>query len=564
MDLERLKQTDVWNLYEECLNYARMINLFSEVDRNDRFYNGNQWEGVKLKGVEPVQLNFIKPIVKYKAGTITQNLLSINYSANNFENKDFRDVAKKTCELLNQRADKTWELNKMDDKIRKVVKKAAINSEGIAYITYDDEQSNPIVELLSKTDIFYGNENDPDIQTQPYILIKQRKPIIELREIARKEEVPEEEIKLIVGDNFNFEEAGDSAKLEKDKMCTMVTKMWKENGEVYFSKATRYCEIKKTANSGLSLYPVAHFLWEEKEGSARGEGEVKYLIPNQIEVNKTEMRRILTVKNTAYPQKIYNKDKIVNPEAIDRVGASISVKGLETDDVKKAFTTTNPVQMSTDVEKLLNDLISTTRELANASDVASGNIDNTTLQNASGRAILAVQQAATQSMNEQEAGIKSFCEDIARIWLEFWKVYNDNGLILEDKEIDQRTGEEIITPVEVSADILEQLQATVKIDITPRSSFDRYAQEQSYENLLLQKLITLEEFVELIPFDTVWDKPALQEMIKKRKEQQKKISEIQSQAELLQAEANKYIGTQQDIEMIEQQGQNLINQAMPS
>ena len=66
MDLETLKETDIWQLYSEAQSYARLIGIYSDTDRNFRMYNGNQWEGVKVKDVELVQLNFIKPIVKFK------------------------------------------------------------------------------------------------------------------------------------------------------------------------------------------------------------------------------------------------------------------------------------------------------------------------------------------------------------------------------------------------------------------------------------------------------------------------------------------------------------------
>ena len=78
-------------------------------------------------------------------------------------------------------------------------------------------------------------------------------------------------------------------------MVTIVYKMYKKEGKVLFSSATRWVEIENDIETGLSLYPVAHFIWEEKKGSARGEGEVRYLIPNQIEVNRTEMT--ITARN---------------------------------------------------------------------------------------------------------------------------------------------------------------------------------------------------------------------------------------------------------------------------
>ena len=55
----------------------------------------------------------------------------------------------------------------------------------------------------------------------------------------------------------------------------------------------------------------------------------------------------------------------------------------------------------------------------------------------------------------------------------------------------------------------------------------------------MQKLISLEEFIDLIPYDTVWDKPALQEMIKKRKEAQRRIAEFQNKGLMLQQQIRK-------------------------
>ena len=107
MDLEQLKETDIWTLYEQCRNYCRMQGMFRDTDDNYRMYNGNQWEGVIVKGIEPIQENFIKPIVKYKVGNITSNLWQINFSSENFENKEFRETADKTCEMLNRKARKT-------------------------------------------------------------------------------------------------------------------------------------------------------------------------------------------------------------------------------------------------------------------------------------------------------------------------------------------------------------------------------------------------------------------------------------------------------------------------
>lgn len=546
MTEEELKKTPIWELYEQGRNYCRLINMYTDTDKNYEFYNGNQWKGLKVSGIEPVQLNFIKPVIKYKVSNIMANLYGINYSSENYENKEFRSTAEETCKLLNKRASKIYEKDYMDYKLMKMCKDSAINDEGILYVTYDTETEMPSNEVLTKNDVYYGNENDSDIQRQPYILIKQRRSVMEVRDLAEREGVSEEKLSYIIGDNDNFEEAGEQAKLEKDAMCTMVTKLWKENGTVWYAKSVKYQEIVKPTDSGLKYYPLVHMLWEEKEGSARGEGEVRHLIPNQIEVNKTIMRRLITVKNTAYPQKVVDITKVANPNAVNEIGGVIKAKG-NVDDVNKIFSNVAPAQMSTDVEKVQNELIQITRDLAGAGDNATGDIDP---ESASGRAILAVQQAHKQPLVEQTSYLKRAIEDIARIWLDMITTYADNKITLEEEEVDPNTNETFIVLKDVPVTVLEQLKATVKVDITPKGAFDKYAQELSLENLLnngffnIQRLPELEIYNNLLDDDSVMPKQKITKAIEKMKEEQQKIAMINAQAQLMQERASQFLNSE--------------------
>lgn len=544
MDLEEIKETDIWTFYDQAINYCRLIGMYGDTDVNYRMYNGDQWYGLKVKGIEKVQYNFIKPIVKYKTGIVLTNLYAINYSSENFENQEFRKSGEKICKLLNKRAARIWEHDYMDLKLRLVVKDSAINDEGVMYVRYDDEKKQPVNEVINKNDIYFGNENDSEIQNQPYILIKQRKPVSEVKEIAENNGVSPEKINYIMGDLENIEEAGEASKYEKDNMCTLVTKMYKKNGKIYFAQGTRYVDIKKETDTGLTYYPVAHLLWEEKKGSARGEGEVRYLIPNQLETNKTAMRMALTVKNTAFPQKIANMAKIVNPSALDEVGGTIKTNGgVSVDDVSKIFAYVNPAQMSPDVKALQEELIQSTRELAGAGEIATGQINP---ESASGRAILAVQQAAQQPLTEHLQYTKAFCEDLARIWLDMITVYNDS-IELEDEIEDPQTGEKISQIVKIPKVSLEELQAVVKVDITPKGAFDKYAQEMSIENLLtngffsVQRLPELKLYLDCLDDDANMPKQRILEVITRAEMEQQKIAQMNAQAQIMQENAMQFL-----------------------
>ena len=545
MDIQEIKETPIWALYEKGRNYHRLTGIYTDTDRNYRMYNGDQWGKAKLGDVEPVQKNFIKPIVKYKVGVIHDNLYAINYSSQNFENKDFRKEAEKICEMLNKKAARIWEKDKLDFKGRRITKDAAINDEGIMYVNYDVEKQTPLNEIIKKNDIYYGNENDDEIQSQPYILIRKRMPVSNAIEMALDEGLPENKIDMIIGDNDTFEESGEAAKDELDNMVTVITKMYKKDDTVHFSMATRWVTIKDDKDSGLTYYPVAHYNWEEKEGSARGEGEVRFLISNQIEVNRTEVRRVLTVKYQAYPQKIVNIEKIVNPSALNQVGGNIKVKGgMSVDDVSKIVATLPPAQMSPDVKQLQEDLIQVTRDLAGAGDIATGQVNP---EDASGRAILAVEQASKAPMTEQKESYKNFIEDLAKIWLDMIIVYSQDGIKLEEEVTDPMTGEVTTQLVDVPQTALQELQAVVKVDVTPKGAFDKFAQESSIENMYVQgmfnvqRIAELKTYVKLLDDDSVMPKHKLEEAIEIIEEEQAKIAAIQAQAQIMQQRASMFL-----------------------
>ena len=550
MDKQEIRETTAWQLYEKGRNYHRLTGIYTDTDKNFRMYNGDQWKHAKLGDVEPVQKNFIKPIVKYKVGVVHDNLYAINFSSMNFENKDFRQQAEKICEMLNKKASRIWEKDKMDFKGRRITKDAAINDEGIIYVNYDLDNQMPLNEIIKKNDIYYGNENDDDIQSQPYILIRKRMPVVNAIDMAINEGMGEDKIQYIIGDNDTFEESGEAAKQELDNMVTIITKMWKEKGTVHFSMSTRWVDIKKDKDSGLTYYPVAHFNWEEKEGSARGEGEVRFLIPNQIEVNRTEVRRVLTVKYQAYPQKIINADMIANPSAANKVGAVIKTRGGKTvEDVAKVMSTLPPAQMSPDVKQLQEDMIQVTRELAGAGDIATGQVNP---EAASGRAILAVQQASQSPMTEQKESYKNFIEDLAKIWLDMIIVYSQDGLKLEEDITDPQTGEELTQIVTVPQTALQELQAAVKVDITPKGAFDKYAQEMSIENMFqqglfnVQRLQELKVYIKLLDDDSVMPKAKMEEAVRIMEEEQEKIAMMNAQAQMMKQRASQFLNEDPD------------------
>ncbi len=548
--------TQVWRDYQKGVMFNRTKNLYTNTEKNYNFYYGMQWEGAKLGDIQPMVYNIIKPIVKYKLGVIYQNHYEIVFNPNSYETQQEGFLLQELCKALNRHIAKVWELQQADKKVREASKDACINDEGIVHSYFDDEI---VPEVIDKNNICYGNENSPDIQSQPYIIISYRLPVTEVMQQAKKLGVSEENIKLILPDGETTEQAGyNGITDEVNPMCLVLLKYYKKDGKVFYTKGTRTVELEKEVPTNMDLYPVAHINWEEKKGSARGIGAVNGIIPNQIEINKIDARRALAVKIGAFQKLVYNKDLISNPKALNTVGGAISIKGGATiDDVRKAIGYIYPSSMSADAGNLSAEMKSNTRELEGAGDTATGNVDPT---EASGKAILAVQQANQQPLSEQVENYKTFVEDLARIWFAMWKAYHVKGMKITYEQKDSE-GNIIEQPGIIPYEILERLEPNIKVDITPKSPYDRYAQEQSLENLFMNDKITFEEYVDALPQGSVMPKNVLEKIITRRKENQAKLTQMQMEADRLNSAMNQAMTMQEQngnaVEDIAMQGESI-------
>ena len=94
---------------------------------------------------------------------------------------------------------------------------------------------------------------------------------------------------------------------------------------------------------------------------------------------------------------------------------------------------------------------------------------------------------------------------------------------------------------------VEQLKAVVKIDVTPKSVYDRFAQEQTIENLLMngfftaQRVSELATYAEVLDDDSVAPKMKILEAIDHIKGEQRKIAMIEAQAQAMQQKANQFL-----------------------
>ena len=127
------------------------------------------------------------------------------------------------------------------------------------------------------------------------------------------------------------------------------------------------------------------------------------------------------------PIMIVNNDIIDSSAITNDPGQIITVNG-GMNDVQMAARYLNPPNFSPAFGNNVDSLINNTLTQSGANDAALGDVkpDNTS-------AIIAVREAATMPLQQVQSRYYSFCEDIARIWAEFWVMkYGKRSLKVED------------------------------------------------------------------------------------------------------------------------------------
>ena len=468
--------SQIWSEYEACEQVHTQMGIEENTAKAYRFYEGNQWYGLESGNEDMPVYNFIAPLVRYKTSMVAMNNMCINYSAPTLEKKQ-EDI----CASLSKLAMQKWERLKMDSKCWQAVKAAMISGDSYVYFYNGDGDC----QVIDRTDVFFADETLSDINAQPYIFIRERKSVSQIKKIAKQNGISQTDVDSIVADE-------DENELSSDK-CTSLLYMYLEDGNLYFTRLTKNVIYEKTqVIENLGIYPIASLVYQRQRGSCRGLGEVIPLVANQIEINRNLARRLLNAKLTAYSRLVYSSDRISNPSALTEVGTAIEVDGAGVSSVKEAVDYLTPSSMSPDARNLSDELLAVTKELSGAGDAVLGNVDPT---QASGTAIIAVRDQAALPLNEQTAYFKQFVEDIAIIWYRLWSVYG--------------TGE-----TEWSE--LSGIMPDVRIDVSSTSPFSKYAREQAVERLFSMGHITFEEYVSALEDDSSVPKSKLEHIIKKR------------------------------------------------
>lgn len=499
---------------------------------NERFFVGDQWHGANVGNDKPlVRRNVIKRIGEYKMASISAAPVSINYTADGIPNTYMSEQTEMIKQGLMEGSMPTGEVTppevsvitaalsdyqrvtaervKFSAKMEQLLRNAYISGTGIGYTYWDSlidtglyadtAKQVPIkgdiaFEILDVENVVFGDPNCDDVQAQPYITIAVRREIGEVIREAKRNRISAEEIAQIKPDEpYAYNTAGDRGEEEpKDsRRVTVYTKIYKEWDEkatsykVMAVKATSGAYIRKPFDMKLKLYPIAKMSWERRRSSIYGDSEITNMIPNQIAINRALTAAVWSAMLTGMPITVVNGD-VITGNVSNNPGQVIKVYGSDAE-TQSAIRYVNPPNYAISLNKAVEDLASFTLSDSGANDAALGNLrpDNAA-------AIIQMREAAMAPLQIYMNRYYDVCEDIARIWADFWlNLYGERSLKIEDG-----SG---IHYIAFNGERYRNLCINARVDVGASTLWSESVVISTLDNLLDRQLITFEQYLERLP-----------------------------------------------------------------
>lgn len=514
-----------WKLYERGLDFNSSINLEDTVRVNENFFIGKQWEGVISNGLPTPVFNFLKRVCCFTVATITSDNIKVNASPLSATPNTTSLV--EPVRIINEELDALTELNNIPSLMREFARNAAVDGDGCLYTWWDpdaetgqDAKGCIRTEIVENLRVHFGNPNDRDVQSQPWVILERREIISAAQ--AEAKENGFETWRNIGGDGDNTNP--DAAKETTDKVTTILL-FWRDTKtrHIWAYKCARGSSIREPWDLGIKLYPISWLNWDYIQDCFHGQAMITGLIPNQIFVNKLWAMSQLSLMTTAFPKVVYDATRVGKWD--NRIGAAIGIQGGDVNNVAKII---DPASISPQISQFIQLAVEETEQSLGATSVALGDTrpDNTS-------AIIALQRAASTPSEITKQNLYKSIEGLYRIYIEFMgeyygKRYVDMTTPEEVRQVYDFIGQE--TPAEIPMQFdfsqLKDMPMHIKLDIGASSYYSEIASIQTLDNLLKMGKIDTIQYLERIPDGYI---PGRRELINELKEQQRNAMAMQAQ-----------------------------------
>ncbi|MBR2070405.1 MAG: hypothetical protein IJ981_03160 [Clostridia bacterium] len=508
------------------------MGLTTQVPENVRFYEGDQWVAPteKTKNMPRPVINITKMVVRNKKSGILSSKLKLN-----FRSEADADRSEKLT-AFNAWIEKEMNIQALRERMVEsgTVKGSAFrhyywdaDAKGIDGVTLGGVRAEEI-DILN---IFFHNPLVSDIQKQKWILIASRVEVDTARKMAEKGV----DKTLIQADNHE----NDYGEVEQggSELCTVLTRYFRKNGEVYFERATKNCLLHKpmpitpnvtesedidekeidTAEEGKSFeedeetseyratrYPVVAYQYETREKSIYGRSEVEGLIPNQKAINFLYGMQLLAVQNTAWGKYIVRRGALNGQKITNEPGQVLVDNTPEGNGIRKL----NENSISGMPNALADSLMELTRQVSGATEVMTG---ETIGKNQSGAAIAQLQSQALKPIDDLRKNYWRAEEEGGLIVEQFYKLYYENKPYYYEKDDEQM--EDIFNGKDY-----QDTEFSVVVEAGAGTQFSEAMTISLLEGLFQAQQIDLKTFVDLYPDNAMPFKEVIKKEIKAREE----------------------------------------------
>lgn len=496
---------EIWKRFDKGYSFNENIGLYDQVTVNENFFIGNQWEGVEANGLPTPTYNMFKRVINFQVSTITSDNLVIRAIPMPSTSKLAMKELEKIADIVSQQFDAIIKRNRIVAKNREFLRNAAVTGDGCMHFYFDptiengqDVKGEIVAEIIDNLRVMFGNPNCRDVQRQPFIIIYRREMVDEVQ--YRAEQYKEaglcdiEDIESIKPDSDKFNNKYDNY---ADDKVTVVTYYFKnrDTGTIWCIEATEQGILREAYDTEYTLYPLIWINWDYIRDCYHGQAMVTGLLANQKFINKMFALVGISLLTTAFPKVIYDRNRISRWDG--SVGTAVGVQGNVTD-VAKVL---DGASISPQIAQFIELSFDKTHSLLGASDVAMGDSrpDNTS-------AIIALQRAANTPMELTKQNDYQCLEDAGRIFIDIMSVRYGTRMVEMSMDMD-RAGEQPLgmnlpmqnftKPFDFS--VLKEIPLTIEQEVGASSYWSEMASMQTLDNLLMNQLITPEQYIERLP-----------------------------------------------------------------
>lgn len=530
---------EIWDMYEQGLEYQRITQLSTIIPMCVRFYEGDQWGKVteRTKTLPRPTINTCKMIHRNKKAGILSQKTQFVYSCDNPQKaKEFNNFSTYICKEINQ--------DRLD---RDAVDDGGKKGTYIYHYYWDSDaigKSGNVPggvrgEIIDPLNCMVENPTNTNVQEQKWIIIRNRLSIETVKNMCDKSVD-----QTLIGADDNESPYGEKEQDQKNK-CTVLTRYFKKNGVVHFEKSTKSTIIvearpihpnfkaaaeklkedvaneegfeinvdEELIKSAAYLYPIAIGQYDKRDKSIYGIGEIEGIIANQKAINFNMAIQLLNVQN------VWGGKYLVLPNALkgqtitnDPGQVLIDHSGTGNGIRKLADQMTNDIPI-----KISDALMNSTRVVTGATEVMTG---ETIGANTSGAAILQLQSQALKPIEELQQAFWNTKEQCAKILEMFYKLFYENtSYYYKEKDENGVESKERTKAVFNGSQFLDT-DFEVSVEVVAGAKGSEVSLVNALDNLLQQKQIDLKTYFELYPHNALPNKAQILDDINRREQEE--------------------------------------------